>query len=998
MRKIITLVILTLAVLARPVAAQTSLTADRIYLGATGCALRTGAGTPTGGAACDFYFDTATGHVWVNHAGTWIDISTRTPTFQSVTSATVSATTKLTTPLIDTAAGNLALAPAGGAVVPLTNLGVSFGTPFSKFLALHLGELWAETLVASDVLATVGGRIMVAPTTMLTADLSTSATTITVKANTLQNGEVIYLQAAPGGVPQMEWMTVTSAASGSAGAFSYTVTRNIDGSGANQWYGGDAVVDTGTVGKGFIDLYALGGVYTGAGPSIVGSVRTGAAYNAFAPRWAIGNLRDVGYGHAGADYFGFAAGNPAGAYLYADDTTGIRMGGPGGLRVEITPAGVATFIGDGGGVTNIDGGHIRTDSITSAQIAAGTITTSDMAAGAITADKIAANTITVNELNATGYGDNLVKNGAFEPSVGEAIGAASALAGWARATDSTGPPAVNTCCGLLGPGTMYFDPGAGTYTGMVYLAVPIERTNGASAAVKYRVSFRMYQALPTQSLVVILSEYLGSTGGIRRVYRSGSTPTAPDVAATSETQVAVCENRPAGWTTYEYTYTPPVDIALASLTIYNASGVCGGTYTAMYIDDVEMQKQIGTGHISANSITANLIQAGAITADKIAAGAITAGAIAAGSITGDKIAANTITGGNIAADSITSAHIAAGTIVAADIATGTIDASKLNVTALSAISANLGSVTAGNLSAVAITGGTIDGTTIRGVTISASSTISGGSITSGTSISGATIDGSTIRAGGGAVTLDGSGITVTNGDGNSNARLKLGTVSLWGGGSSNLSSDGNFDIGAIRAHQAVDFEKTAHVYQTLQVDSSVTTGGYISLTGAGVYFQAASTTINWPNGNPPVGTIVNMGYNGACTCLVYNGSSARFKENLRAWTAPDPLAILSLPLYRYDFKNDPGIIAERDHVGFTVEDLVKLAPEAVARDGQGRPESFYPDTLDTYLLAALKAVNARVSRLDALTTRTSSVAVLEARVRELERKIAVLEAAAKKRD
>jgi hypothetical protein len=166
--------------------AQTSLTADRIYLGATGCALRTGTGTPTGGTSCDFYLDTSTGHVWVNHAGTWIDVSTRTPTFTSVTSSTVSATTKLTTPLIDTASGALALAPANGVVAPATNLGVSFGTPTNKFLTLHLGELWAETLVAQDVLSTIGGRVIVAPTA-LTAD--PPAAPRHRQANTLQNAE-----------------------------------------------------------------------------------------------------------------------------------------------------------------------------------------------------------------------------------------------------------------------------------------------------------------------------------------------------------------------------------------------------------------------------------------------------------------------------------------------------------------------------------------------------------------------------------------------------------------------------------------------------------------------------------------------------------------------------------------------------------------------------------------------------------------------------------------
>ena len=84
---------------------------------------------------------------------------------------------------------------------------------------------------------------------------------------------------------------------------SYTVTRNLDGSGADDWEAGTAVANTGQAGNGFIDLYSTRGVRaaTEIGPSIVGNVRQSATYNDWAPRWAIGNLQGV-YGYAATTY------------------------------------------------------------------------------------------------------------------------------------------------------------------------------------------------------------------------------------------------------------------------------------------------------------------------------------------------------------------------------------------------------------------------------------------------------------------------------------------------------------------------------------------------------------------------------------------------------------------------------------------------------------------------------------------------------------------------
>jgi len=148
------------------------------------------------------------------------------------------------------------------------------------------------------------------------------ATSIVVKHNNLANGDRVYLEA--NGL--VEFMAITSAPSGS-GPYTYTVTRDLDGSGANAWSAGDAVFNTGQTGNGFIDLYSVRGVKTAsqAGPTIVGNVRNSATFNDWSEHWAIGNLNGL-YGY-GVDTYGVGVGkySTTTSYLLADATNGIRI-------------------------------------------------------------------------------------------------------------------------------------------------------------------------------------------------------------------------------------------------------------------------------------------------------------------------------------------------------------------------------------------------------------------------------------------------------------------------------------------------------------------------------------------------------------------------------------------------------------------------------------------------------------------------------------------------
>lgn len=241
--------------------------------------------------------------------------------------ATVTGTTSVTTPTV-TSSANLALAPVGDLILgptgldilPDTNYTKNLGSLARKYLTVHAAELWVQTLVAPQTLATIGGRVLVGPTTTLTADLAAAATSMEVRHNSLASGDRVVLEANG----HVEWIAVTSAPSGS-GPYTYTITRNLDLSGADDWVAGDAVFSTGTTGDGFIDLYSVSGVVPGstAGPTIVGNVRTGTGYSAIAPRWAVGNLN--GIADYATDIYGALFGDPSATHVTVDATNGFRI-------------------------------------------------------------------------------------------------------------------------------------------------------------------------------------------------------------------------------------------------------------------------------------------------------------------------------------------------------------------------------------------------------------------------------------------------------------------------------------------------------------------------------------------------------------------------------------------------------------------------------------------------------------------------------------------------
>lgn len=265
--------------------------------------------------------------------------------------------------------GNVAFDSVGNQVNPLNNFDQNLGQINKKWLSLHAAELFVETLVAQNTIATIGGRIIVAPTNQLIADLSSISTIISVKYNNLANGDRIYME----GNNSVEFMAVTSGASTISGGFSYSVTRNLDGTGSNDWFAGDALVNTGVSGDGFIDLYSVRGVKSGTqiGPTIVGNVRNSTTFNDWTENWAIGNLNGI-YGY-GSDIYGVALGKYAAdnTHITVDSTNGVRIfDGLATIRTRFNPDGSGFLANnniswDASGVTTIAGWLINSTTINS---------------------------------------------------------------------------------------------------------------------------------------------------------------------------------------------------------------------------------------------------------------------------------------------------------------------------------------------------------------------------------------------------------------------------------------------------------------------------------------------------------------------------------------------------------------------------------------------------------------------------------------------------------
>ncbi|MCL4848749.1 MAG: hypothetical protein KJ066_19545 [Acidobacteria bacterium] len=229
----------------------------------------------TSETAC-LWRDASTGDVVVGPCGTVTSVGLSMPAIFTVSGSPIETSGTLTASLATQTGWSVwrvpdgsTAAPAFGAlakghlpsvtayrddsIIPTTGYAHSIGAVATKYLSGHFAELEVGTLVAVERAATVGGRWLVGPTTTLIADLTDSATSIDVKHNNLKSGDRVQMESAG----QYEMVAITSAPTTITGGFRYSVTRNLDGTGANAWVAGDAVfAGAAQAGEGFVSAFA----------------------------------------------------------------------------------------------------------------------------------------------------------------------------------------------------------------------------------------------------------------------------------------------------------------------------------------------------------------------------------------------------------------------------------------------------------------------------------------------------------------------------------------------------------------------------------------------------------------------------------------------------------------------------------------------------------------------------------------------------------------------
>lgn len=618
------------------------------------------------------------------------------------------------------------LAITADALMP-TEAGTAVGSLTQKWGPLYASELWVETLVAQDTMATIGGRVLVAPTTTLIEDVDDDDTTIHVKHNNLASGDRIVLES--GG--SLEWMAVTSSASGSAGDYSYSVTRNLDGSGANTWSSGDAVLSTGASGDGFIDLYSDAGVIPGdtVGPSIVGNVRTGSTWDAVSPRWALGNLDGL-YGYDSTIY-GAAFGDPSGAWLKIDATNGLRIGyGANDPDIALDASGgtIADWSINNASLTSTGVGLYSDHLVSKARSFNGS---SSVLARAFTSGTVDNWTIGAwANANTTGaqrfilnVGSGANGYGLLETTDGHWNGVISAVTtvGGSASSVTTGAWTFIALRRMGGTTQLFVNGSAvGSSTsgtpsnpsGDISIGARLNSGgtafeqffNGAIAHV-----FIVHAALTSAQIAAIaaggpeghgLAAHLVDTGDY-----AGQSPLYeyyPLIGSGASEELWQISGGALSATNAPSTDGPTIAMEAARVEVGSGSDAAGASAAYGGADDIALW----AGATYANRATAPF----RVTADgsvTMTDATITGDGSGLTNINGGHITAGTVTATQLGADSVTSAKIVAGTIVASDIASSTITADRMNVSSLSAITANLGTVTAGTISGVTITGGTI---------------------------------------------------------------------------------------------------------------------------------------------------------------------------------------------------------------------------------------------------------------------------------------------------
>ena len=215
-------------------------------------------------------------------------------------------------------------AKVGGDLIPALTDAYDLGSSAKLWRRGYLSELRA-VLFAEETIQLVGGWLIVPKDAgTFAADVAALDTTIDF-GKTMTPGHWVLVRSydAVTGNPAAEYLTVGSLVSGTT----YNVTRNVDGSGANNWPAGTPFLVLGTEGDGRIELNAYD-------TPRIQILQQGAAYNLADEVVRIGDL-DGAFGIT-EERYGFGVGDyAAGNYLRYDPVDGFLLrAGAGEARID----------------------------------------------------------------------------------------------------------------------------------------------------------------------------------------------------------------------------------------------------------------------------------------------------------------------------------------------------------------------------------------------------------------------------------------------------------------------------------------------------------------------------------------------------------------------------------------------------------------------------------------------------------------------------------------
>lgn len=288
------------------------------------------------------------------------------------------ASDRLRTPMIDTASGNLVLAPASNVISLPASVAIQTNNYASQltgwratyageadFRYLFVDEMHARAFIADLEQALAGAQIITKSVAMVAEAFTAPAAggTATLRVRDLpsapdmavfQGGDIVRLRtfSRVNGSLSIEdaWGVVTNYIDQTDGTQTWTFTRSSAPNSGAMLAGtviqpDSLVLDYGVAGNGFYEVNAIDGQYGQNSPYARIATWTGHPATGTALRAQFGNLRGV-YGYPpDTSVFGVAMGDSTGANVTVDATNGVRLRNGTTDKIVLAPDGSSYFAG-----------------------------------------------------------------------------------------------------------------------------------------------------------------------------------------------------------------------------------------------------------------------------------------------------------------------------------------------------------------------------------------------------------------------------------------------------------------------------------------------------------------------------------------------------------------------------------------------------------------------------------------------------------------------------